>query len=120
MVVVLNVCYSFLKLQKCCYCNNVYYKIIKLKQTATLMRELFLIIAATTVLINACYYLQIREGKKLKEFIMNFFNWTTKIMIKNYGANYKRKRYLKVNNYCMLIFWFSIMMQVIILFQTDK
>jgi hypothetical protein len=84
------------------------------------MKIIFFIATLSALIINAFYYLQIRREKSFKEFGMNFFNWATIIMIKNNGADRYRKKYMKINNYCMLIFWLSLLMQLLLLFVTDK
>ncbi len=73
------------------------------------------IIAAST-LVKAYYYLQVKEDKSLIEFVMSWFSWASPIVVKNIGADRTRRKFMEVNNRCMVALWLSLFMQLILLF----
>ncbi len=80
------------------------------------IRILILVISICCVAVKAYYYLRIQGHKSMAEFIMDFFHWAPKIMIKNCGADKERREYMRKNNYCALIFWITIFVQLFLLF----
>ena len=82
----------------------------------TEIRILFLVISLGCVAVKTFYYLRIDGDKSMAEFIMDFFHWAPKIMIKNCGADKERREYMRKNNYCSLLFWITIFVQLFLLF----
>ncbi len=71
---------------------------------------------AISTIIKAYYYLKIKHDNSFIGFIMDSFFWVTSIGINNSEADNTRKKYMQVNNKCMLILWLSLLVQLILLF----
>ncbi len=84
--------------------------------TITEMRLIIFTITVTCLVVKIFYYLRIEKHKSVTEFIMDFFHWAPKIMIKNCGADKERREYMRKNNFCSLIFWITIFAQLFLLF----
>jgi hypothetical protein len=78
------------------------------------------IILAISIMIKAYYYNKIKHNKKLIEFLMDYFHWAPQMLIKNSGADKTRRKYMRVNNKCMLILWLVLLLQLILLFVEEK
>ena len=68
-----------------------------------------------TLLIKLFYYLRIKKGKNVGEFIIDIFYYANKMVLHNLTVDDDRMRYLKIKNYCVLVFW-SCLLILLILF----
>lgn len=84
--------------------------------TITEVRFIIFVITLVCVSVKAYYYSRIQHHKNTGEFIMDFFRWAPKIMIKNIGADKERREYMRKNNYCAAIFWITVFAQLFLLF----
>lgn len=80
------------------------------------MRLAIFAITITCLVVKIIYYARIEKHKSVMEFIMDFFRWAPKILIKNIGAEKARREYMRKNNFCSLIFWITIFAQLFLLF----
>jgi hypothetical protein len=78
------------------------------------------LIIAISIIIKTYYYSKIKYNKSIIEFTMDYFHWAPKMFIKNCGADDNRKKYMKINNKCMLMLWLMLALQLILLFVADK
>ena len=58
------------------------------------------------------YYERIKRDRSLKEFLSNLFIIYGKRSLRN-TFDKQRNKYLKVNNYCMIIFWVSLILLLV-------
>jgi len=76
--------------------------------------KLFLkVIALLTMLIKLFYYLRIQADKKFTEFIIDIFFYANKIVLNNLTIDDDRMQYLKVKNYCIIVFWSSMFLLLV-------
>ena len=82
-----------------------------LKYYQTYLFALNIISVYTSVL----YYDKIKYNRSFKEFIFNLFLYRNKRNI-HITFDYRRQKYYKVNNYCLVIFWISLILELINIF----
>jgi hypothetical protein len=78
------------------------------------------VILALSIAIKTYYYSKIQHNKRLIEFVMDYFHWAPPMLIKNFGADRTRRKYMQVNNKCMLTLWLVLLLQLILLFVEEK
>ena len=77
---------------------------------------IFFTIAFISILVSLFYYLRVLHEKNSTEFLNNIFHYYGKAGLRN-TFDHKRKVYKKVNNVCIIIFWLSLLMILIVKFR---
>ena len=80
--------------------------------TSELLMIVFFIIVFISILVSLLYYLRVHD-KNIAEYLGNFIRYYDKMAIKN-TFDHRRKTYKKINNICIIVFWFSFLMICII------
>ena len=68
-----------------------------------------------TVAIKFIFYKRIRKNKSRNEFQRSFIKWYDYPEIYNVGSDKNRKQFMRVSNYCMTIFWISLLAEILLL-----
>jgi hypothetical protein len=73
-----------------------------------------LVVVSVTMLMKLFFYLRIREDKKVSEFIIDIFFYANKMILNNLTIDDDRMQYLKVKNYCIIVFWSCLLLLLVI------
>ena len=83
--------------------------------TAELLLILLITIAVISILVSMVYYLRVLQDKNLAEFFNNFIRYYGKAALRN-TFDHRRKVYQRVNNICLIVFWLSFLLILIVKF----
>ena len=78
-----------------------------------LAKIFFAIVTVVSILFSLLFYVKIKHGKRVNDFLFNLLIFYGAMSLKNTDDE-NRKKFKRINNICMVFFWISIIGQFIL------
>ncbi len=76
------------------------------------INELLNILSIISLIISILFYVRIKHEKSILEFLGNLISIHGSTSLKNTHEP-KRRTYVRINNYCVIIIWMTIIFKII-------